>query len=241
MQTVHVALGDLDDEYRFGAAQGTTEPTGGTRAEGGPGNDLLVGNGDINALHGNDGNDRLVGGAGEEDLLDGGPGDDVVRGRDGRDMIDGGGGRDQLFGEGGADYLTDGDRDGAVPGAAPDPDLLDGGRERKHEVGFSADRVVYGQRTAPIVIDLARARTGGERGEGDRLLGFEAAAGGRGDDRLAGDSAANVLVGGPGRDRLIGRAGDDEFVPGTGAGSVSCGAGKMDRVLDPRSNLLPHA
>jgi hypothetical protein len=57
---------------------------------------------------GGDGNDTILGGPGVDQLA-GSAGADVVRGGDGADHIDGGRGGDLLFGEGGDDTLLHGD------------------------------------------------------------------------------------------------------------------------------------
>src|SRR5207248_642961 len=48
-----------------------------------PGDDVLIGNAEPNALSGGAGNDRILGGKGV-DTLDGGPGDDIIQSLDGR-------------------------------------------------------------------------------------------------------------------------------------------------------------
>jgi Ca2+-binding RTX toxin-like protein len=49
--------------------------------------------------------------------------------------------------------------------------------------------------------------------------------GGLGDDRIAGDAAANVLSGGNGDDTLLGGSGNDVLLPGPGADTVNGGRG----------------
>ena len=67
-------------------------------ADGGAGNDTLVGGRDRDKLIGGDNNDRLFGRGGNDDM-DGGDGDDT---------LDGGAGDDRLFGGYGNDYLSGG-------------------------------------------------------------------------------------------------------------------------------------
>jgi Ca2+-binding RTX toxin-like protein len=83
---------------------------------GGPGDDVIVGNGLDNEIYGNGGNDLICGGGGN-DKLDGGDGLDVVFGEAGNDRLRGGDGRDVLFGNDGDDTM---DGQAAV-------DVLDGG------------------------------------------------------------------------------------------------------------------
>jgi hypothetical protein len=198
------ALGDGDDELRL------TEPSLGAGgllfADGGPGNDLLA-----------------VGGAGGE--LRGGPGDDRLLGvgAAASTLLDGGGGRDELHGGHGSDTMSDGDLDGATVEAAPGPDVFDGGIS-------GVDTVSYGQRIAPVFVDLARRGPQGAAGEGDRVRHVQNVIGGAGADRLAGNAGPNELDGGDGRDALFGRAGNDRF--SNADGPVSCGADD-DVIVDP--------
>ena len=79
---VHAALGDRDDELLG---------LGDVRADGGAGNDRLV----ARQADGGPGDDVLLGGD-ENDSLSGGPGRDVVRGGGGEDVLLGGSGRDRI-------------------------------------------------------------------------------------------------------------------------------------------------
>jgi hypothetical protein len=117
------------------------------RAEGGAGDDTLLGSAAPNDLAGLEGNDSLRGGDGD-DALDGGVGSDTVlgeRGADivagghGEDVVDGGPGQDNIFGEyglgcsnllpcvGGADDIRarDGERDLVACGVGTDLAQLD--------------------------------------------------------------------------------------------------------------------
>lgn len=88
-------------------------------AEGGAGNDRLIGNMVANRLVGNGGDDTLTGDAGDDyldagsgdDTLDGGPDSDQLYGNDGNDQVAGGGGDDTLYGGSGSDRLLGGDGD----------------------------------------------------------------------------------------------------------------------------------
>ena len=204
---VAIDVGDLDDQVA----------AGGMVIHGGPGNDRLTGN-DPTAgigLYGDEGDDvlssRAAGGR-----LDGGPGDDRLVGGDGYDELVGGGGVDTLDGGGSGDLLVDGDVDGVDGPAGPGPDRLVGGSGK--------DEVSYRTRSAAVRVDLAGHASAGEPGEGDVLSSVENLTGGRGDDRLSGNDAANRLSGGRGRDRLIGRGGNDTLVADRGPGSISCGS-----------------
>ena len=245
-------LGDLDDRL-VTDSRGTVEPEGLVHADGGPGDDELVGYTAFNTLDGGPGNDSLIGGsyptetnflnggagddslraAADMNLLDGGPGDDRLVGNSGADELDGGGGRDEIFGKGGSDRMTDGDQPGAVGDRAPGPDLMVGGSHGGAGIyaGHHGDAVSYAGRKRAVSVDLASGQTGGEAGEGDVLRGIETVVGGSGDDRLRGDDRANTLAGGGGRDLLVGRGAGDSLWPGTGGGPIMCGAG--NDVVEP--------
>ncbi len=155
-------------------------------AQGGSGNDRLIGgtgidqlfgqNGD-DVLFGNDGDDFLYGGCGN-DLLDGGSGADRIRGEDGADTIFGGAGDDPLLAGGsGNDIIRGGEGNDIIVGEFGNDDLSGG---------------------------LGNDSVSGD--EGDDLVN-----GGEGDDLLWGGNGADVLIGGAGRDRLRGGDGDDNL------------------------------
>jgi uncharacterized delta-60 repeat protein len=88
----------------------------GVYAEGGAGDDTLIGGqgGDVflggigkDKLWGNDGDDKLLGGEGNDYCL-GGAGKDDLFGESGVDTLNGAGGNDRLFGGTGMDYLNGG-------------------------------------------------------------------------------------------------------------------------------------
>ena len=104
-------------------------------AEGGRGNDILIGGGRSNVfIRGGEGDDVIIGGAandalsGEEgnDLVDGGAGNDLIRGHRGRDLLLGGAGDDILDGGLDDDEVRGGDGNDIVKGGQGD-DRLDGG------------------------------------------------------------------------------------------------------------------
>jgi Ca2+-binding RTX toxin-like protein len=83
------------------------------KADGGDGNDVLIGGGGNDHLSGGKGNDVIFGGKGRDhldggkghDWLFGGAGNDVIRGGKGRDYIDGGAGFDDVQGGRGRDTI----------------------------------------------------------------------------------------------------------------------------------------
>lgn len=218
-------LGDLDD--RFHSEDPSERNFGSVIAYGGPGDDTLAAENNLNALYGDDGNDSLSAALAvdaEDNLLKGGHGDDRLTGGPKSDRLDGGGGRDQLFGGDGEDFLGDGDRDGAAGDLGPGPDLIDGGPGECCLID-GGDRVIYADRTAPLRVDLADREPDGEAGEGDTLIGVESVHAGSGNDRLSGNDQDNTFYGGAGRDRIFGHGGADMLRPGPGGGAISCGTG----------------
>ncbi|MFO1035666.1 MAG: calcium-binding protein [Geminicoccaceae bacterium] len=146
-----------------------------------PGDDLLRGTaGDdrIDALAGND----TVWGLG---------GADIVFGRSGNDKLFGGAGNDRLDGGSGADLLHGGlGNDTLVGGANPTG---------------SGDTASYDDAYGAVHVALDAGHASGALGN-DTLVGIENLVGGRDDDYLRGDGAANGLVGGSGDDTLDGGA-----------------------------------
>jgi Ca2+-binding RTX toxin-like protein len=153
---------------------------------GGIGVDHLSDSGGLNVLDGGSGDDGLFGGV-SSDKLQGGPG---------RDVLDGGKSEDQLDGGPGADEI-DGGTTGVIPG-------------ERH------DRVLYGDRSAPLNVDLnsVDAQPGAE---GDTIVDVEDVVGGRGNDVLIGNVENNALFGGDGDDVLLGEGGLDFLLGGAGA------------------------
>jgi Ca2+-binding RTX toxin-like protein len=78
------------------------------RADGGAGNDVLLGGDGDDVLSGGDGADVIFAGSGDN-VAFGGAGDDVLRGEEGDDFLDGGAGDDILIGNAGDDILLNGE------------------------------------------------------------------------------------------------------------------------------------
>ena len=190
--------------------------------------DVLVGDGAVNALSGGAGNDRLVGNGGA-DRLDGGAGNDIAdfstrasavaadlaagTASDGVSLIAieglvGSAFDDVLNGDAGDNWLVGG------KGA----DLING-RD-------GLDTADYSGSAAAVQVDLALPVQGGTGdAAGDRLTSIEALVGSAFDDSLTGVEAAEALYGGAGNDRLEGRGGDDLLQGGAGADVLIGGAG----------------
>jgi T1SS-143 domain-containing protein len=190
------------------AGRMATDRTGGTiigrdalgavivNAEGGSGNDILVGNNAAN-------------------VLTGGNGEDVLVGRDGNDMLNGGAGDDTLQGDGGNDTLRGGDDDDILEGGTGN-DTLEGG-EGNDSLIVSADiddAASFGPRSFTLGDGTTRqVSLAGRSGEGDTLDG------GNGIDTVTFTPAsasngfvfdrANSSLGLSGVEKFIGTDGDD--------------------------------
>jgi Ca2+-binding RTX toxin-like protein len=116
-----------------------------TNFELGAGNDTLVVDSNVKAditADGGAGNDVMVGGGGD-DCLSGGKGNDVIFGRGGNDRLDGGKGNDYLSGGNGNDHLSGGKGNDSLHGGRGNDELhggkghdhLDGGKGHDHNHG----------------------------------------------------------------------------------------------------------
>ena len=150
-----------------------------TTLDGGGGDDLVVGPGE---LSGGAGADHLIGSSNEDRLL-GGPGED---------RLIGGAGNDELAGD-------EVDFSGESPPASPGDDLLDG--------GAGSDTVYFDSRTEAVLVDLLTG-VAGQAGERDDVTAVENATGGHG-GTLLGNDGANHLFSGGGGATIEGRGGDD--------------------------------
>lgn len=131
--SVVVSLADGNDSFTANDA-GTYVTK--VSADGGPGDDTIVGGDAGDVLHGGDGNDVLGGSSGEDQVF-GEAGDDTVRGQAGADTVSGGPGLDLIegdgqgiYGNGGSDTIDsrDGQRDRVTCGLGADfvtADLID--------------------------------------------------------------------------------------------------------------------
>ena len=162
-------------------------------ANGGAGNDFLLGNAVANKLIGNSGDDYLHGKDGN-DTLYGGNGNDVVLGGNGNDTIYGGSGNDQIWGDANNDTII-GDSGS---------DQIDG--------GTGIDTVSYSGSTAAVNVNIAKttAQAGGYAA-GDTLISIENIIGSSYNDSLFGNALANVINGGKGKDTMTGGGGADYF------------------------------
>ena len=196
-------------------------------AEGGNGNDTLIGSAGINTLYGGDGSDRIDGGAGN-DVLDGGIGSNTQFGGVGDDVVFNRTGNDVVYGGDGNDYLRD------DMGTSNDTIYGDAGNDRI-EAGLGIDLIDGGSGTDTLdllfayggVIDVDL--TSGLLGVGqnaDLLISIENVIGTSGSNVLRGNGVDNILDdGGAGNDALYGFGGNDTLQSGAGNDSLFGGDG----------------
>ena len=83
--------------------------------------------------------------------------------------------------------------------------------------GEGTDTLDHSAWTSPVTLNLTvGSATGLGSGAPGRVMNFENAIGGSGDDTLTGDAGDNVLDGGPGGDTIVGLLGDDTCIVGSG-------------------------
>ncbi|MFC5069097.1 glycerophosphodiester phosphodiesterase family protein [Flaviflagellibacter deserti] len=181
----------------------------------------------VTVAYGTEGDDEISGTAGDDlaygmkgdDTISLGDGNDVAYGDAGDDVIDGEAGNDVLFGGSGDDDLAGGEGDDVLVGGVGD-DVLDGGD------GIDTVSYLAGlSDTTGVTVDLSTGSAYGDEAGADELVGIENVIGGKGDDTLTGDDAANVLDGSAGNDTIDGGAGDDTLKGGAGDDTIAGGAG----------------
>lgn len=176
--------------------------------EGHAAGDVYVG---VEDLWGSNYNDRLLGNA-AENVISGGNGDDIIQGRGGNDSLMGGDGNDVLVGGAGADTLIGGN---GLHDRAQYTDAGSGVRadllNQTYNTGFAANDSYSG------IEDLYGSFYN------DRLLGNSTA------NLLYGDAGDDILSGRGGNDMLSGGGGNDVLVGGAGADILNGGAGGRDR------------
>jgi Ca2+-binding RTX toxin-like protein len=162
--------------------------------------DILMGDGDKNALYGEGGNDVLKGGGGADKLYGGG-GDDTLHSDGLGDFIDGGTGNDTVnFGDSQfgvwvnleSGYYNGGKYFQPVPQGTPqnivNVENVNGSSTIDHITGSNTDNILNGN------------------GGADHIFG------GGGKDTIDGGNDGDFLDGGAGNDLLTGGAGNDTFI-----------------------------
>lgn len=118
---------------------------------------------------------------------------------------------DIIYGLGGNDTLSGGAGDDLIDGGAGN-DTMNGGAN-----GPGGDTVSYASATSAVTVSLASTAAQATGGAGsDRLSNFENLIGSDFNDRLTGNSAANVINGGLGADTITGGTGVDTLTGGAG-------------------------
>src|SRR3546814_284761 len=133
-------------------------------------------------------------------------GDDTILGSAASETLEGGGGNDLVLGFAGDDLLRGGAGDDSLRG--------DLGIDR-YEGGLGSDTLLFPNARKVIEADLAEGVVKAA-GVPEKAVSIENVVGGRVDDVLSGDGAANSFSGGPGDDFLAGLAGDDSLEGGAG-------------------------
>lgn len=218
-----VDCGDGDD---FVDARYANIPGVGMTADGGNGNDTLIGSPGTDSLTGGAGNDKLNGKA-QPDWLDGGLGRDRLNGSGAsNDTLIGGADNDLLVGRDGRDIIVE--NTDALSIQVTDGnivlDWLDGRREvDTHDFGDAdgGEIRITGSDAATrfdtIRFSGAAIFTGGD--------GNDSMYGGAGDDVLVGGSGDDFIFGGAGQNTLTGDVGRDMLIGGNESDQLSGGDG----------------
>lgn len=176
--------------------------------QGGPQNDILVGDDGPNFFRSEGGDDILYGNGGNDSLL-GGAGNDLLRGGSGSNFIDGGAGIDTV------DYSAEPENADVRLGEGV-ADLV----YRATDLMVNIENVIGGYSIDYIEGNALANRLEGGAGDDD-LVGLA------GDDTLIGGSGNDLLFGGPGLDLLVGGRGSDGFVFNSTPGSSN-----IDQIID---------
>ena len=171
---------------------------------GGAGDDVLTGNGVVNALSGGAGADVLDG-RDLGDSLDGGAAADTV-------LYSSGGGVSVNLATGSATGAQGADTLSLIENAvgSPGSDLLvSGPGDNSLDGGAGNDTASFGLSSQPVVASLVSGIATGDAPTADALAGVENLEGTDFGDTLTGNGDANALSGGDGNDTLTGNAGAD--------------------------------
>jgi Ca2+-binding RTX toxin-like protein len=210
-------------------------------ANGGEGNDRLVGGAFADTLNGQAGNDTIIGNDGN-DTLTGETGDDDITGGAGNDTISGNEGNDTLNGNDGDDAMTGGSGNDLMNGGNGNDDM-DGGDGNDTLNGDAGDDRLIGGNGA----DILTGGAGKDEMHGDDAPGSVNPAG-DGDDTVNADTAdfvggANITGGGQTtetptntRDDILNitsSAGDNITYTNSGFEEINGGAGNERITNDP--------
>ena len=217
---------------------GNLETAGADTISGGPGNDLIFGEGGDDLIGGGSGNDTIEGNEGDDEIWGDSEfkpnGDRIapLRGQEGNDIINGNEGNDRIFGEGGNDSLRGDSGDDTLDGGfgqdtlfgdegndsldgGPGNDIIFGGAGDDRITGNSGQDIIFGDKglVASLGDDPDSIDDDTFVGDADPnlLLGYI------GDgDRTSKDIAITQIDATDGNDTIDGGGGDDLIFGGTG-------------------------
>jgi len=213
------------------------------QAEGGPGNDILIGGRSTNTILGGLGNDNIQGigpgtynGQAGDDRITTGAGNDTIEGGEGNDTIISQSGLDHVLGGLGNDSIRTGAGNDSVDGGAGN-DIIStfGGRDTIHG-GLGDDTIFGGDEMDWIQGDDGNDIINGEGGDDslgggtgiDRIsggLGNDSIGGGDGYDTINGDEGVDAIGGGEGNDDIFGGPGNDNIRGDSGNDTIRGGEG----------------
>lgn len=191
-------------------------------------NDVFLGNGSSNRFKGGDGVDAILGYAGDDILL-GENGDDVLEGGSGNDSLYGGNGSDNLKGGAGDDYFEGGLSTDSYNGGA--------GRDTVSFASSFVDRGGF----VDVSLEKNKAVLRTEDGkylETEKIKGIENIIGSDGNDKITGNSEANILVGGDGHDLVNGGNGNDLIIGDSGNDTMKGGGGDDQIFVNTGSSIV---
>ncbi|MCC7275014.1 MAG: M10 family metallopeptidase C-terminal domain-containing protein [Alphaproteobacteria bacterium] len=174
-------------------------------AEGGSGDDIIIGNGAGNEIAGRGGNDAISG-LGGDDLIDGGAGNDSLNGGGGEDTMVGGSGNDQ--------FLVDSAQDEFHEAAGGGTDTVI--TTITYTLGANFENLQLAESNLDGIDGYGNAAANQVIGNGDANV----LEGRGGDDFLNGGAGRDVLDGGTGKDTLLGGTGDDILDGGADEGAI---------------------
>lgn len=205
------------------------------RADGGSGNDLIIGNALDNYILGREGDDNIFGGAGadglygqeNDDFLDGGDGNNRLYGDPGDDILIAYSGFDRLDGGEGHDHIEGGDETGSWTDSGGtvwrgDAIYARGGNDFIYAEGGN-DTIRGGSSTSLSLEDDDLIDAGAGDDEAFGWIGNDTIIGGTGNDTLRGEGDDDVLLGDENDDYLVGSTGNDTLHGGAGNDFLSGG------------------
>jgi serralysin len=196
-------------------------------ANGGAGNDSIIGNIANNTIYGGNGNDTIDGGDGN-DTINGGDGNDLIYLGEGNDFLDSVYlGNDTLYGGNGDDFIYGYISDETYNGEAGNDtllgwsgnDIINGGAGADSlDGGSGTDTLSYDTSSVAVTVNLTTNIVSGGDATGDIIVAntFENLTGSSYHDVLTGSSGNNTINAGVGIDTVDGESGNDRINGQTG-------------------------